>query len=148
MSKFREIVESVLAEMMPREFDYWRTTNQKYEDDGAYEDWLELQEPEAVKFAGYIGEKPNYGKLYINIDTSTEIPEFNETNDLTIEYEPEDKCMWDSAEEANQAIKQWIEKHPDQHVSLTKIYTKDMKNWSEDPEEIWTYEDWKEESNY
>ena len=52
MSRIREIVESVLKEELPRSYDYWRTTNPDYEEEGAYEDWLDAQESEATKYAG------------------------------------------------------------------------------------------------
>lgn len=145
MSEFRKIVEAVLTEMLPSSYDYWRTTNPDYEEEGAYEDWLEQQEPEAIKYAVFIEKDPKFGKTYVDVNSNDGERTLTINNELTTEYEPETKCLWDTEEEAKQIASEYNQIHTDKSATPVKVYTKDLEHWSDDAQDIWTWEDWKNE---
>ena len=145
MSRIREIVESVLKEELPRSYDYWRTTNPDYEEEGAYEDWLDAQESEATKYAVFVEIVPSYGKEYVDLNTEDGNRTLELNNNLTTDYEPEIKNLWDTEEEAQAIANEYLQQNPNKQAKVVKVFTKDMNIWDDDPEKIWTNEDYKED---
>lgn len=148
MSRFKTLVENILSEALPREYDYWRTTNPNDEKDEAYENWLNNQEY-VTKYAAYVRTSDKFGKEYVCGErlSDTDI-EWKEINELDINN-PDFICLWNTPEEAQKAAQEYTKTHPEISPKVEKVYAKEQDGFFYDNlEDVYTYDEFLMDQSY